>query len=234
MTTCTVNHRSLEKAVFTVGRGTGRCQSGACCTMLYPLARTPRTRPKAQYDALILHPQRRTVARTGRAWLEWRVAFPCFDPVFYGRQAHHRSGPSAMAMRVEPVRVGVFEILFCARTCRRQRAATLWTLEQHYVSELRQYDFQEGLPHGRSSRWIRQVAQREEAARLRAGSSVFAFPQCSRRYASGRSRAVLRRSQVRQATLESTTECFALLGRGSAAAEFRGQHVGRFSVVTES
>lgn len=234
MTTCTVNHRSLEKAVFTVGRGTGRCQSGACCTMLYPLARTPRTRPKAQYDALILHPQRRTVARTGRAWLEWRVAFPCFDPVFYGRQAHHRSGPSAMAMRVEPVRVGVFEILFCARTCRRQRAATLWTLEQHYVSELRQYDFQESLPS-----WSVIAMDPPGCSTRRGGKAAsrefrFCFCAMFSRYVSGRSRAVLRRSQVRQATLESTTECFALLGRGSAAAEFRGQHVGRFSVVTES
>jgi hypothetical protein len=51
-----------------------------------------------------------------------------------------------MAIRVEPVRIGAFEVLFGARTCRRQRAATLRTLEQHHMSVLLDNDFQESPP----------------------------------------------------------------------------------------
>lgn len=65
------------------------------------------------------------IARAGRVrpYLDWN--FPRFDPMFRGEYANHRSSPSTMAVRIEPVSTRNLKILLRACTCRSKRNPAL-------------------------------------------------------------------------------------------------------------
>jgi hypothetical protein len=82
---------------------------------------------------------RLVIARTCSVRSNLDRNIPRFDPVFHSLQANHRPTPSAMAMRIEPVCIGLFQIPICARTCRGKRAPALRASKQKHMSKTFRY-----------------------------------------------------------------------------------------------
>jgi len=60
-----------------------------------------------------------SITRAGYVTTEWSRRCPGFHPMLQRGYANNVSCPSTMAMRIEPVRISILQILLRAYACRR-------------------------------------------------------------------------------------------------------------------